>query len=408
MARAVAATRCAVGGNAEIKIDLGCADMGDEFLLFRYGEYGPCRAYLRALGAFGTAVTFLVSHLGLKKMFKIRRGTEHSVGTGAHAELACGAVVIEVLDAAGSEGDEALGSFGSSLGCDFCQTAVQMLLLGFGLEGCASQQSGGENELPAAFVRAVSGFFLFLFAVGEPIADCSDLAVVYAVEAGHTSAVVYLSVEGVDAGGLALAPAIAAFHTLAFINLDFEKGEPAEQAENGSDGTNGVAVCTSPEPGAEENGNKSDSRNRKQGGSNGLTGGEPGYAPDYPAVCAVRGKESDEHLDAADKRSHEQGKYDVPDNLVVFVELEFLLCEFPSQPDYKILKNSHRTDYRAVEAPQQDGDEGDSHDDGGIEGQTGGEELEFSHPAPPLLAYADEEQSQSYKEQRCKNDPCLT
>ena len=49
------------------------------------GAYGPCRAHLRTLGTFGTAVAALVGHFRLHQFRQVGRGAQYLVGTYGNA-----------------------------------------------------------------------------------------------------------------------------------------------------------------------------------------------------------------------------------------------------------------------------------------------------------------------------------
>lgn len=60
------------------------------------GAYGPCRAHLRALGTFGTAISAFVRHFGLHESHQITRWPQDLIGTSRYAQLACRTMLGDV------------------------------------------------------------------------------------------------------------------------------------------------------------------------------------------------------------------------------------------------------------------------------------------------------------------------
>ena len=137
---------------------------------------------------------------------------------GAYAELAGGAMVIESLDTAGTEWDQAFSPIGILLADNLSQTSVHMVLC-VGCSTCCNYGTG-HKECASALVNLIGLIILAgAFAWGNILeTDGVVLTGINAVKAIHTSAVINLVILGVYATGLAATSALAAVNALALIN----------------------------------------------------------------------------------------------------------------------------------------------------------------------------------------------
>ena len=120
------------------------------------------------------------------------------VRTLRHAKLAGRAAVIEVLDALRAEWGDELSALRADLGQDLCETTVPLRDF-LGLQcGCADGQCSTSHERAAAGVgpfvlcNLCRSFSLAALAPCEAVVKRIELAIVYAVEAGHAEAVIHL------------------------------------------------------------------------------------------------------------------------------------------------------------------------------------------------------------------------
>ena len=84
-----------------------------------------------------------------------------------------------------------------------------------------------------------------------------------------------------------------------------------------------------------------------------------------------------------------------------------ILQAFPAgaaDPQDEVLEYAHRADDGAVDAAEDEGEQQDTRDHGEIEGQGRGEELEFGHPSPPVLADAQQQQGDPHEEDGCQGN----
>jgi hypothetical protein len=90
------------------------------------------------------------------------------------------------------------------------------------------------------------------------------------------------------------------------------------------------------------------------------------------------------------------------------LELEAFLCEkfarFAMNPDNQVLEHAHRTDYRAIDATQKQGEQDYTYNNCKVKGKQGRQKLEFCHPAPAVVPYAQKQQGYPYQEQRRQNN----
>ena len=217
MIRAVSAAVLTLCGKTQVQVYLGYTNADSLFLLYADRLDSACRANLTAGGTLRTAVTVLITHYRLHEMLQVRRRTQHTVLAGAHAELAGGAVVIEVLYAAGAKGNQTLRTLWSLLFNDIGKTSVHMVL---GMCCCTgSKHSTGYQECASALIDRLIGLGSTSALADRPEPDCALLTGLNAVKAIHATAVIYFMVLGVDASGLALASTLAAVDAFALVNL---------------------------------------------------------------------------------------------------------------------------------------------------------------------------------------------
>ena len=163
--------------------------------LFRngYGPYCPRGADFRTFYTFRAAVSSFIRHFRLHECHQPCRRTQHTVRADRNAELACSAVLREIAKAQCSWRNNRRRALRNLLLFDYCQTSVDLFLLG--CHGCRCGKQGGCGQKTAAVAVYISGFsvcsrfFLLFCLVG--LAYGSLVALLDAVHAGNTAAVVY-------------------------------------------------------------------------------------------------------------------------------------------------------------------------------------------------------------------------
>lgn len=86
--------------------------------LVGHGDWldGSCRTYFRALHTLWSAIAFLKGNHGLHQGHQVARWTQHLIGASGNAQLATGAMLIEVACADRSRWRDQGGSTGLLLG----------------------------------------------------------------------------------------------------------------------------------------------------------------------------------------------------------------------------------------------------------------------------------------------------
>lgn len=102
MACATAAFLPVCRRNADRKVYLCRAGFDGGFFGLVYGSYGSRGAHLAATGAFRATEAVGKSHDGLHDAVERYSGFQYFIGALAYTQLACGAVIAEVLKAYGS------------------------------------------------------------------------------------------------------------------------------------------------------------------------------------------------------------------------------------------------------------------------------------------------------------------
>ena len=229
-------------GDTEIVVNNCATDMDHGLLFLSDGKDGSGGTDLRAVRTLRTAEAAVEIHLGLHQVAGIGARTEHIVGAVGHAQLAGGAMLVEMLRALSSRRDEALLALRSLLGKDGGQTAVSLLALLGVKQGGGTHHKGTQHECALAGIRGLGGRLLRfarsdglgrgrnglgrgLGAVGEAELQRSLRALFDTVETDHTARAVDLVGLPVDAGGLAVLVAFAAGDALALIDCHAEQRE---------------------------------------------------------------------------------------------------------------------------------------------------------------------------------------
>ena len=171
-------------------------------------------------------------------MFEVGGRTQHAVRTVADAELAGGAMVVEMLYAHGAEGNKAFAAFGALLVDYIGEAAVKTLYhLGRCVQGGSGKRAGSDHRragrdktAPAAVSRSLVAFLSCRglsrqrrLESDEAVSYRTFGAVVDAVEAQHAAAAVDIVPVHVDARGLATASAALAGHAFAFVYRETEQ-----------------------------------------------------------------------------------------------------------------------------------------------------------------------------------------
>lgn len=331
-------------------------------------------------------------------MLQVAGGAEHSALAVAHAELAGGAVVIEILLGACAEWNDAAALRGFLLGGCSCQLAAA----GLGGEGGEGEDGCG-YECAAAVVWSRFGLGL-IFGLRSAEADelimyGVALATGDAVEAVDAAGIIYLVMLSVDTG--ALAAAVAASAGIALFSLDdgTEEGEAADEPEGCAHRTYRVAPGSPPEPSTDKYDDKSHGCHNQHSRDHTLAFGKTRYGADDAAVCAIRSNECHEELDADDYRDYREGEYGIAYNLMLLDKSEMLdiglelrdllafgLCllhllalhlvkqeaSAATDPHYNVLEYAHRADDRAVYAAEHESERDDAGNDGDVECEAGG------------------------------------
>lgn len=156
------------------------------------------------------------------------------------------------------------------------------------------------------------------------------------------------------------------------------------------------------------------------------------YACNDTAVSAVRSDQCDQDLDAQDQAKHKDSPYAVAQCLMLRLVSERLgnpaahfghrlprglglggppreafhlkLPESTAHPQDDVLPDAERADDGTIDSATDERQQHQRDDHRHVEGKAGGKELEFCHPAPPLLSYTDEKERDADKEDGSERD----
>ena len=266
LARAEATGTSVLHGYAGLTVPYGVAHLDGGALLDCDGQYGTCGAHLRATVALWAAVATLVAHLRLHQAVQLLAGAQHIVGAAVHAELAGGAVGLQVAGRERARRRDPLLPLGSLLVDNLSETAVRRLvvrylfrafLLLLGAQHADTHQQGsrgkgGTSSLVYCLVLLRLLCLLHLLhllfrgsqglQVHVGVVQSVLVAQLQTVSADHTTAVVYLlPTLHVDGGSLAVALTLAAADALLLVDDRLQPSVAREQTQQGSHRADGVA-----------------------------------------------------------------------------------------------------------------------------------------------------------------------
>ena len=337
---------------------------------------GAGGAKLGAAGALRAAEALFEAHLGLHQVVQAARGPKHIVGAVRHAELAAGAVLVEVFDALGAGRRDGGFPFGGLLGKDIGKAAVRLLghLLRPGLD--TLQRSGAHGDGRAGHKGAATGrdYSLRTLAPGKLILQRVELALVYAVEAVYAAGVVYLGAVLGDFYAVGLAVEFAGLAVLALLRVNHgtEHGKAGKEAEGGTHRADAVAVGSAMAKGQvayyqncyyrENQGNGAGNPHffRVEGVAAPMFGqpGQQVVAPQvdgleeilHNATVGAVGRQSSYHnMDAGHQADYKDCPYTVTKNLHFLVILVRLLAAMRPEPGNAVLEYAQRADDRAID-----------------------------------------------------------
>ena len=423
VAGAVAAADLVAVHDAVLGNDHGMADLDGALVGHAFHQAdGAGRADFGAAGAFDAAEAFVEGHFRLHQAVQPGRGPQHLVRAFAHAELAGGAVAVEILLAHGT------GRHGRSrtrrhlLVFKLRYAFGQFPLLGIYRSGAGGKGQSGEESPASRFTLGLRFALLAGFRV-ELVLDGVAAAVLDAVEAGHAAAVVDGVVLRIDAGGLAALAAERAVDALVRIDHRAEQREAREQAERRADRADGVAPGAAASPGKDDYNYKGNYRHDQHGqalqidfrGIEGIASEVGRYCGEQvvdPAVDggeqsrrdasvgAVRCDEEGDGVESEHQQHDEQDEEPVaqPFDLLGVMETVLLALAPAADPGDDVLEDAQRADDGAVDPAEKKGQDDQADDDGQVQGQHGRQQLDLGHPAEPCVQRAREiEEQQRYQ-----------
>lgn len=256
-------------GSETIILDNACGTDLDARFLSKVDEAnGIVGTNFGTTVALGTAVAALVLHDGLHECVEISRGTQHTIGTSADAELARSAMLRQVARTLCARRNESALTLRNLLILNGGKTTIDLLFC-LSESSTSRYSSSAEEEGTTTAIWGVSrgsvadrirsiGFFsfdsLFLLVISNnrilfvnhllgTISNAIRFASLLAIAADNAAAIV----DGlcIDVNAMGLAVVFAKATALAAIGIDdhFHPRETTEETEERADGTNGVAIA---------------------------------------------------------------------------------------------------------------------------------------------------------------------
>ena len=376
--------------------------------LDRQGLDGAVGADIAADRAIVVAETFLEIdgglHDALQTVFQERR-LQDVRRAFAHAQMARGAALLEMRQADGTRRSDRVQPLVRRIAVvvahDLRRPRHQFA------ERHRGREAGNqEAALRSVFHRLPGGV---LRQLGQREGQGAFLATLQTIKAIHATRIVDGAVLAVDARCLATGPANQAVRAFVRIDAHLEERVFAQETEEGSHRADGVAPCPPVLPSQESNnqeGNQPDDERRKaDDGSIDLIKGiivetrenrfeqivsqhidRLEHIGHHPPERAVRLEQTQDDREAGQKTQHRNTENRPPQHVpggriaVAFLPLAPLLpfrrlAELRRQPVDHILENPHRTNNRAIDAPEQECDGQEDHQRDGTERNQRGHKL---------------------------------
>ena len=392
----------------------------------------------------------LVTHHGLHQVHQVGRGTKHIVRTLRHTELTARTVLGDIGQRLRAWRHNGCLALWNRLILEFSQTAVHQFLLLLGHRS-GGGKGRGQEERPLGSIdtiiasmasrtsitsrtsrtRMASSASKASPASKARIAQCPELTFPDAVTTNHAAAIIHTMRLIVDTGGLAVLRAHRAVLALILIEADLQPREAGEETQDGTDGTDGIAVGTPTSPGQHQkhhqrHGGNDKHRQRLHPDIHGVEGvtvsllceiGQQVIAqhPDRlqehrgnAAIGTIWRQQLEERTDTRQGSHHEHHQHGIaqPAHLLRVT----VLVLFPTQLCQDVLKHAQRTDDGTIDAPEDERQQQECHDDHDVQRHYGRQELDLGQPAQPGVQRprkVEEEQRDQCKEHRCKGNTNL-
>ena len=237
-----------------------------------------------------------------------------------------------------------------------------------------------------------------------------EVAFLQAVAAGHATRVVHLVRLEIDARGLAILGAHAAWLALVDVKIHFEPREARNQREESAHGADGVAIGASAAPCQH-----SDDDKRRQSNQEGgqtlhphvhavecvavhavgncrqqvvapLIDGQQ-QVGHHAAIAAIRCQQRYYNVNAGNKGNDEQHQHAIAQPPQFGACGEAVLFAFAMNPRHDVLEDAQRTDDRTINAPEDERQCRQRQNDPQVEGKHCGQELDACRPTQVMVQH---------------------
>ena len=391
---------------------------------------GARGAHLGALRALRTAVSALERHFGLHEGHQLARRTQHLIGTHRNTQLASRAMGVEVPQALRSGRNDGRGTVRNLLVDDHRQPAVDLLLLrperGVGHDVRQAEEPAARSvgrRLCGVGRRSLRRGSRVRFPPPQRIGDGPLAAVFEAVHTGHATAVINFMRRRVDTRRLAVAGAELASVALRGVETRFEQRVAGEESQHRAHRTDRITIGAAAAPRKNKQHGERHDGNKQRGEAlhpdvdriEGVAVHAPGdvcqqvVAPRVDRGQQVRGDAAvgavrrEQRTDTRQHRGDEHDEHPPaqPGEGGGVREAVPVLSALPGGPRNDVLHHPQRADDRTVHAAEKKRQDHQERHDADIQGQQGGQELDFRHPAEPRVKRSgkiEEQQRRQHEE----------
>ena len=258
------------------------------------------------------------------------------------------------------------------------------------------------------------------------------MAVVETVHAGHATTIVDHVVLRVDARCLALAGAHATSVALREVDVRFQQREACQETQDRPHRTDRVAIGAAITPSQHRDYYQAD-QSHHEGTYTFNIGIHPiesiavrllseigqeiisclinrcEQVGGDAAIRTIGGQQGHQGTDTRQTSDHENGQHDIAKDRLRrrVAKTELFLFALSTHPRDHILHHAQRTDHRAIDTPQEQGQDHQSHNHAHIQRIKSRPELDLGHPAKPSMdrpREVEEQQGDQHKENRCGKD----
>ena len=294
-------------------------------------------------------------------------------------------------------------ALGHLLVLDDSEATVELLFLGTESRGGSHCGSGCQKPTARGIYGAgvLSGTRLLCISRHSGHRYRSLLTLAQAIKAHHTATAVDRLVVDIDTVGLATFLTLMTTRTLRLVDTNAEKRMLADQSQQGTH----RADCIAPQTAIQKTHH---AHAAERGNSHPMHPARAVDIGDHAGVSAIWGHQRSDTAQAQQHQQHKDAKHRIAQPAVrLAIAIGTLLAKDDSvRPYQQILKDTHGTDHRAIEATKKEGDEQHKCHHTDIYRQDSRQQLHLRHPSQIMTQHtcSIQHQHRDAQEKQCSKN----